>query len=202
MFRQLGYIVRSASDGFSALSEMRNEVPDILLSDLNMPGMSGFELLSVVRRRFPAMPVIAMSGSYSGNDLPLGVAADGFFQKGSGIERLLRIIAAAPKIKRLSPPPSSAEAPIWIAQNGYDSSGDPYVTIACPGVHANFPPCARGPNESHQRDELRLLRRLDPLCDRLGTMRLIPRNHSSTEDGKEVSRAPYRRIEPGASRAD
>ena len=145
VFRQLGYIVRSASDGFSALSEMRKGVPDILLSDLNMRGMSGFELLSVVRRRFPAMPVIAMSGSYSGNDLPLGVAADGFFQKGSGIERLLRIIAAAPTIKRLSPPPSSAEAPIWIAQNGYDSSGDPYVTIACPECMRTFPHALGGP---------------------------------------------------------
>ena len=31
---QLGYDVRSAGDGFSALSEMRNEIPDILLSDL------------------------------------------------------------------------------------------------------------------------------------------------------------------------
>ena len=50
---EIGYRVRSAEDGFSALREMRHEVPDILLSDLNMPGMSGFELLSVVRRRFP-----------------------------------------------------------------------------------------------------------------------------------------------------
>ena len=49
-----GYRVRSAEDGFSALVEIRNEIPDIILSDLNMPGMSGFELLSVVRCRFPA----------------------------------------------------------------------------------------------------------------------------------------------------
>lgn len=48
-----GYRVRSVEDGFSALVEIRNKIPDILLSDLNMPGMSGFELLSVVPRRFP-----------------------------------------------------------------------------------------------------------------------------------------------------
>lgn len=144
VFRQLGYVVRSASDGFSALSEMRKEIPDILLSDLNMPGMSGFELLSVVRRRFPAIPVIAMSGAYSGSAVPPGVAADSFFQKGSGIDRLLRIITAVPKIKRASPAACSAEAPIWIAQNGYDSSGDPYVTIACPECMRSFPHALEG----------------------------------------------------------
>jgi CheY-like chemotaxis protein len=54
-----GHRVCSAEDGFSALAEMRKEIPDIILSDLNMPGMSGFELLSVVRRRFPAIRVVA-----------------------------------------------------------------------------------------------------------------------------------------------
>ena len=43
---EMGYRVRTAEDGFSALAELRKEIPDILLSDLNMPGMSGFELLS------------------------------------------------------------------------------------------------------------------------------------------------------------
>ena len=46
---EIGYRVRSAEDGFSALRELKKEIPDILVSDLNMPGMSGFELLSVVR---------------------------------------------------------------------------------------------------------------------------------------------------------
>ena len=86
---EVGYRVRSAEDGFAALREIRNEVPEMLLSDLNMPGMSGFELLSVVRRRFPAIRTIAMSGSFSGNEAPSGVAADGYYQKGSSIAALL-----------------------------------------------------------------------------------------------------------------
>jgi CheY-like chemotaxis protein len=67
---EIGYRVRSAEDGFSALREIHRESPDIVLSDLNMPGMSGFELLSVVRRRFLAILVIAMSGAFSGNEVP------------------------------------------------------------------------------------------------------------------------------------
>jgi len=53
LLAEIGYRVRCAQDGFSALRELRKKIPDILLSDLNMPGMSGFELLSVVRRRYP-----------------------------------------------------------------------------------------------------------------------------------------------------
>jgi CheY-like chemotaxis protein len=58
---EIGYQVSCAEDGLSALLELRNEIPDILITDLNMPGMSGFELLAVVRRRFPAIHTIAMS---------------------------------------------------------------------------------------------------------------------------------------------
>src|SRR5580698_3727451 len=48
IFKEHGYTVRKAADGFEALAVIRDREPDILVSDLNMPGMSGFELLSVV----------------------------------------------------------------------------------------------------------------------------------------------------------
>ena len=79
IFTAFGYSVKSAEDGISALAEIRTEIPDIVLSDLNMPGMSGFELLAVIRRRFPAIQVIAMSGAFSGDTVPAGVAADDFY---------------------------------------------------------------------------------------------------------------------------
>jgi CheY-like chemotaxis protein len=81
IFTTFGYSVRSAEDGFSALAAMRNEIPDILLSDLNMPGMSGFELLSVVRRRFPAIQVIAMSGAFFGRGRAFGSCRRRFLPK-------------------------------------------------------------------------------------------------------------------------
>ena len=136
---EIGYSVRSAEDGFSALREIRNEVPELLLSDLNMPGMSGFELLSIVRRRFPAIRTIAMSGSFSGDEVPSGVAADAYFQKGSSIAALLRIMETMPQLGRNAHPPTSPDAPLWIYRNTHDFSPDACVTITCPECLRTFP---------------------------------------------------------------
>src|SRR5689334_24983588 len=50
VIRSFGFSVRTAEDGFVALQILREVLPDIILADLRMPGMSGFELLSIVRR--------------------------------------------------------------------------------------------------------------------------------------------------------
>jgi CheY-like chemotaxis protein len=92
LFEQSGYSVRPAADGIAALEELRTEVPDILVSDLYMPRMSGFELLPVVRQRSPTTQVVAMSSAYSGNEVPAGVAADAFYAKASDVVALLQII--------------------------------------------------------------------------------------------------------------
>ena len=114
----LGHRVRCAADGLAALSEINEEVPEILLSDLNMPGMSGFELLSVVRRRFPAIRVVAMSGAFAGDQVPDGVAADAFYEKGNGVAVLLKTIERLSFSKRQSC--EGAESS-WIQRNGQDT---------------------------------------------------------------------------------
>jgi CheY-like chemotaxis protein len=135
----IGYQVRYAEDGLSALVEMRNEIPDILLADLIMPGMSGHELLSVVRRRFPTIQVVAMSGAFSGDEVPSGVAADAFYQKGSSPGSLLKILSSLPRPKRRTPAPrSSATSPIWIQWSGQGSGPDTPVTICCPECLRTF----------------------------------------------------------------
>jgi CheY-like chemotaxis protein len=96
---ELGCPARTAVEGFSALRAIREEIPDILLTDLNMPGMSGFELLSEVGREFPTIHKIAMSGAFSGTEVPSGVVADAFYQKGSGTNALLQILGDLPRLK-------------------------------------------------------------------------------------------------------
>jgi CheY-like chemotaxis protein len=127
-----GYDVVVAEDGFAALSQLRKLLPDVIVSDLEMPRMSGFELLSVVRRRFPHILTVAMSGAYSDDGLPVGVIADGFYAKGRQPANLVRMLE---DLIASAPPRGIGHGrdtvPAWIPRNGNDSHGIPYVMLIC-----------------------------------------------------------------------
>jgi DNA-binding NtrC family response regulator len=53
--------VRTASDATSALARIAEEAPDLVLSDVRMPGMDGVELLRLLRQRAPSTDVILMT---------------------------------------------------------------------------------------------------------------------------------------------
>ena len=139
-----GYGARSAADGLSALEEIHREAPEILLSDLNMPGMSSFELLPEVRRRFPGILLIAMSGSFSGNRIPSGVTADAFYQKGAGVGTLLRIMESLPRLERTAQPPQATPAAVWIARSQSNAAGESHAVIECPECLRTFPQVLSG----------------------------------------------------------
>jgi CheY-like chemotaxis protein len=139
IFTELGYQVRAAENGLAALRLLREETTDILLSDLNMPRMSGFELLSIVRRRFPSVYVVAMSGAYSGKMVPQAIAADAFYEKASNAASLFQMVASVSKAERLAMEQTGEKAPMWVPSNGHNLSGKPYVTLACPECMRTFP---------------------------------------------------------------
>jgi two-component system NtrC family response regulator len=56
-----GYAVSSAPDGETALQQMAEERPDLIVTDLRMPGLSGLELLHRVRVLDPEVPVLIMT---------------------------------------------------------------------------------------------------------------------------------------------
>jgi len=96
-----GYEVLTAADGLEGLHSLSKSLPDLIISDLNMPRMTGFEFLSVVRQRFPHIPTIAMSGGYSSGEMPAGILADSFLQKGNYTIKELchevgKLLAASP----------------------------------------------------------------------------------------------------------
>jgi len=59
-----GFEVLTAADGLDGLHALSKSLPDLIISDLNMPRMSGFEFLAIVRARFPHIATIAVSGRY------------------------------------------------------------------------------------------------------------------------------------------
>jgi CheY-like chemotaxis protein len=127
--RSFGFSVRAAEDGFVALKILRQVLPDIIITDLRMPGMSGFELLSIVRRRFPHIPTIAISGEYLLATMPLGLLVDHFFQKGGYTPDQLRskiheVIASSPIRPHLG---KHDLAPLWVPRTNAD-----YLVVTCP----------------------------------------------------------------------
>ena len=133
-----GYDVSNAVDGFDALLQLQQKIPDLILSDLNMPQMSGFELLSVVRRRFPEILVVASSGAYDSSGVPNGVIADAFYAKGrENAPQLLEIIAGL--IRRGPSGHKGQNAPVWIPRNGTDHNGKPFVVLTCTQCLRSFP---------------------------------------------------------------
>lgn len=128
-----GYEVRSASNGFEALVLMRQALPDLIISDLNMPSMSGFELLSIVRRRFPQLPVIAISGEYSIQESE-ALLADAVFHKGQySPPQLFKEIQSLLEHSPIRPHlPKPEKAPVWIPRNGN------YIVLTCTGCLRSF----------------------------------------------------------------
>lgn len=127
--RAEGYEVLTAHDGFAALHVLRGAIPDLLISELELPRMSGFELLSIVRSRFPQISVVATSAEYSPSNLPAGVIADRFVGKGPNtvfelVEAALGLIREAPL---RSSPAKPEMAPVWVPRS---ASG--YVVVTCP----------------------------------------------------------------------
>jgi hypothetical protein len=114
----------------------------VIISDLNMPQMSGFEFLSVVRRRFPDIPVVAVSGAYqSGDQVPGGVIADGFYAKGyAHPEDMLRMVAQLiDTASERAINHHRQSAPVWIPRNGKDSNGVPFIVVTCTECLRSFP---------------------------------------------------------------
>ncbi len=142
LLRAQGYNVSTAAHGFDALLQLRSANPELIVSDLNMPQMSGFELLSVLRRRFPEILVIAMSGAYeSGDRVPGGVIADAFYAKGLNHPRdLVRTVAEVIQNKtERAKNHHRQSAPVWIPRNGKDSHGVPFIVLTCTECLRSFP---------------------------------------------------------------
>ena len=65
-----GFRVRAAPDGQQALDQVAAEPTDLIISDITMPNMDGPTMISRLRERGDAMPVILISAAYVALDLP------------------------------------------------------------------------------------------------------------------------------------
>ena len=143
---EAGYVVRVAVDGLDAIGKLREGLPALIISDLNMPLMSGVEFLNVVRRRFPQIPVILIRGAAT-DEMPEGVAADAYCHKsGFGCEQLLQTMSDLTRKPPLRSAPPQVE--IKPVQAIWDRDGN-YIIRCEDCLRAFSVPSAR----STRRDE-------------------------------------------------
>ena len=92
----LGYVVMTATSGEEALEKFRHEPPDLVLLDLNMPGMGGLETCRTLRAGSD-VPIVILSVRNAERDKveALDAGADDYVTKPFGIQELLARIRAA-----------------------------------------------------------------------------------------------------------
>ncbi len=112
LFGGHGYRVSEAADGATALAAARAEPPDLIVSDILMPVMDGFQLCREWRRdpKLQGIPFFFYTATYTGEKdrrFPLSLGADAFAVKPMDPDELLALVRDL--LARRTPPPAPAE---------------------------------------------------------------------------------------------
>ncbi len=87
-FEDEGYEIISAYNGEQALEKFRTEKPNLVILDINMPGMNGIEVLRRLKELSPELPVI-LSSAYSEYKQDFGSwASEEYIVKSSNLDEL------------------------------------------------------------------------------------------------------------------
>jgi DNA-binding response OmpR family regulator len=97
-FRAQGYQVRTANDGAKGLEDLLRDPPDLVLLDLMVPKVNGYEICRQARSRQLSTPILMLSAKCQEDDVVRGfeLGADDYVTKPFGIRELLA------RAKRLS----------------------------------------------------------------------------------------------------
>lgn len=83
-----------ARDGEEALAEIGGDPPDLVVTDIRMPGMDGYTLVGKLKEAYPAIPVLAISGYVHDADVR-EYAFDGFIEKPMNLKEFRELVEAA-----------------------------------------------------------------------------------------------------------
>jgi two-component system alkaline phosphatase synthesis response regulator PhoP len=157
-----GYEVTAAGNGEAALEAARNQRIDLVLLDVMLPGMSGVEVLRVMRREGIITPVIVVSAKGDEIDRVVGlkVGADDYITKPfSRPELLARIEAVLRRERREAAEPAERRQRLEFGPISIDVSRRE-VTIGGEGVHLTtkefdlLAHMAANPGRIYTRDQL------------------------------------------------
>lgn len=91
-FEDEGYQVLSALNGITALEKFKEEEPDLVILDIQMPGMNGIEVLRQMKMLQASVPVI-LSSAYQEFKRDLGTwASDEYIVKSGNLDELKKAV--------------------------------------------------------------------------------------------------------------
>jgi DNA-binding response OmpR family regulator len=95
--RDAGYAVLAAPGAAAGLDAAWREGVDVFVTDLNMPGTSGAQLIAEARTHWPTVPIIAMTGSSTiegrdVNEIARGLGADALLTKPFRVHQLVSVL--------------------------------------------------------------------------------------------------------------
>jgi two-component system, NtrC family, response regulator HydG len=103
LLRQEGFDVILAEDGYKALARLQETAPDVLLTDLKMPGLDGIELLRKARELYPDLVVILMT-AFAGVETAVQAMREGaedYLTKPVQIDELVLVVDRALERQKL-----------------------------------------------------------------------------------------------------
>tara|TARA_Y100001956_G_C4122262_1_gene188150 strand:- start:2494 stop:3042 length:549 start_codon:yes stop_codon:yes gene_type:complete len=97
---QLGYDVVLANNGKVAIEIIHSNPIDLIFMDIQMPVMDGFEAASIIKRSYPTIPIIALSGETAEQDIiRMSKLMDGRLSKPASKQALDNILSKSFKVK-------------------------------------------------------------------------------------------------------
>ncbi|MEX0681197.1 MAG: response regulator transcription factor [Balneolales bacterium] len=91
-----GYRIHVAENGIDALDMLNNDIPDLMILDVMLPGISGFDVCKKIRERKLSFPIIILTARDQEIDKVTGlnIGADDYITKPFGVKELLARIQA------------------------------------------------------------------------------------------------------------
>ncbi|HID56058.1 TPA: response regulator [Candidatus Poribacteria bacterium] len=95
LLRSHGYLVAEAQNGAETLNALERDPPDLILMDIQLPGMDGLELVKRIKEGFGDIPIIAVTAYAMKGDREriLSAGCDGYVSKPIDTRELPKVIA-------------------------------------------------------------------------------------------------------------
>ncbi|MEY3764252.1 MAG: hypothetical protein RLZ42_912 [Armatimonadota bacterium] len=91
-----GYIIQGVTNGTAAVEILKTESPDLVILDVMMPGLDGYEVLTYIREtaHLEGLPVVMLTARAQLDDIQLGLSlgADAYLAKPFDPEDLLSVV--------------------------------------------------------------------------------------------------------------